>query len=173
MNVFQVLCIPDESILNGVCLFACMNVALSWDLSQMSLASLYLVGQYWCWLNQFQFAVKPETKHLSGWARKGWMDFSCCWGLFVKSAPWSFWSSEFTRSSSLTCTYHLIWITLRVVLLYMFPALAVCVPTDEYHGAQPTKNKFSRESCCLRKNATKISHWIMFLSSDRLCYLWL
>lgn len=46
MNVFQVLCIPDESILNGVCLFACMNVALSWDLSQMSLASLYLVGQY-------------------------------------------------------------------------------------------------------------------------------
>lgn len=66
MDVFQVLCIPDESILNGVCLSAYMNVALSWDLSQMSLASLYLVGQYQYWLNQFQFAVKPETKHLSG-----------------------------------------------------------------------------------------------------------
>lgn len=64
MNVFQVLRIPDESF--KWCLFACMNVALSWDLSQMSLASLYLVGQYRRWLNQFQFAVKPEKKHLSG-----------------------------------------------------------------------------------------------------------
>lgn len=42
----------------------------------MSLASLYLVGQYQYWLNQFQFAVKPETKHLSEWTKKGWMDLS-------------------------------------------------------------------------------------------------
>ena len=58
-----------------------MSVALPWNLSQMNLVSLYLVGQYRCWLDQFQFAVKPEMKHLSGWARKGWTDISCCWGL--------------------------------------------------------------------------------------------
>lgn len=66
MNVFQVLCIPDEPILNSVCVYVCMSVALSWDLSKMNLVSRCLVGQYRCWLNQFQFAVKPETKHLSG-----------------------------------------------------------------------------------------------------------
>lgn len=40
MKVFQVLCIPDEPVLNNVCV--CVCVALSWDLSQMNLISGYL-----------------------------------------------------------------------------------------------------------------------------------
>lgn len=162
-KTFQVLCILDESLLNLVC----VCIALSCDLSHI--VSGDLEGQCQCWRNWFPFAVKQKwgiCQDKSGRAVR--THYKICWGKCALEGNWSLHIQEALLWSALDILSG--WIF--SVLLYSADFLCqqlLCLWISTV-GLSSLKMSSLEKSGCLGKNVPKIPHWIISLSSDRLCY---